>query len=632
MRVRKLFGARPITLLASVIACAYGSSVGCAPLSQECTSAEDCARSDHEDYICAWSLCLPSSEILGIGEVQQIDAWRGIEKRFALFPNEPTLQGSITLVNAHERLQLEQGIVRWTPTSDDLGADLLALELWDEVRQEALALEISVSVRERRITKVAAGDWHSCALLEDGKVRCFGFAQGETSDLVPGTAKAAALGHGGTTSTRYPYPAGYFGDLTLDGPASDVCVGSAHSCAVIDGNAHCWGMNDWGQLGVPSTQTSHISSSGGAHITRLEAPLQSIHCGSQNTCAFLENGELWCWGRQWKSASLEELGVEPQANGCNPAMPDGPREFGPTRARVSNITEVQMAGERLCIRDALHDFRCWGSSCFTNAGAHNQQDPDDPDHLNFSSPGNARERLLRLGTRMGCVLEGIHLDCSGDGFAPIFERRDIDYNYYASTRKTFVFDFAPYDFSVSTHLICAWNDSYFRCIGHDDAEWTRPFNESWSQEDLKFYRPPEEIPEGWQLIGVTRGALLAIDAAGALQARVVQAFDELAPAVGVHGATFGMEWAEAEVLNFRPRVVNVPARITPSTRFFWPLEFPDDGDRVRVEDVMFRDWLSFNGVAIEGDVPANPGLWVSIDLMLTDGRSLEAQTVEIPSE
>ena len=83
--------------------------------------------------------------------------------------------------------------------------------------------------------KVATGGHHSCAILNDGTVSCWGYNNhGQLGD--------------GTQISRYtPTPTLSLG---VGVEAVDIVAGGYHSCAVLDdGNVKCWGSNVYGQLG-----------------------------------------------------------------------------------------------------------------------------------------------------------------------------------------------------------------------------------------------------------------------------------------------------------------------------------------------------------------------------------------------
>ena len=87
---------------------------------------------------------------------------------------------------------------------------------------------------------ISAGTNHSCALLSDGSVRCWGSnASGMLGDDV------------GPTSA---IPIGVTG---LSGNAAQVEAGHLHTCVrLVDGTVECFGANEFGQLGFGQYRSS----------------------------------------------------------------------------------------------------------------------------------------------------------------------------------------------------------------------------------------------------------------------------------------------------------------------------------------------------------------------------------------
>jgi hypothetical protein len=74
---------------------------------------------------------------------------------------------------------------------------------------------------------------HTCALLDDGSVTCWG-----RNDY-------GQLGNGSTINSAVPVAV--FGITS----ATAIAVGGLHTCALLDdGSVTCWGRNDYGQLGL----------------------------------------------------------------------------------------------------------------------------------------------------------------------------------------------------------------------------------------------------------------------------------------------------------------------------------------------------------------------------------------------
>jgi len=123
------------------------------------------------------------------------------------------------------------------------------------------------------VTAFTTGAYHTCALLGDDTLRCWGRNQGQ-------------LGNGTYTASSTPVPvSGLTGVAAVSG-------GGAHTCAVLaDGTVWCWGENDFGQLGngTTTTATTPVQVSGMAGAV-------SVTAGWRHTCALLGNGTVQCWG------------------------------------------------------------------------------------------------------------------------------------------------------------------------------------------------------------------------------------------------------------------------------------------------------------------------------------------------
>lgn len=102
------------------------------------------------------------------------------------------------------------------------------------------------------VIRLSAGFGARCALLVGGAVRCWGIPV----DL--GWQPTGYLGYGLTEvigDDEFPTDAG---DVDLGGPAADLSDGNGcdHICALMqDGSVRCWGRNSQGELGLGHTET-----------------------------------------------------------------------------------------------------------------------------------------------------------------------------------------------------------------------------------------------------------------------------------------------------------------------------------------------------------------------------------------
>ena len=130
----------------------------------------------------------------------------------------------------------------------------------------------------KKAISLSAGDIHTCALLEDKSLACWG------SNL------NGRLGDGSTQNSHTPVTV----KLPPERKAASVSVGDNHSCAILDDDTiSCWGENMNGQLGNSGTSEEHTPSPvdwvGEFKVNNLDGHFM-------HTCAFLESGNLVCWG------------------------------------------------------------------------------------------------------------------------------------------------------------------------------------------------------------------------------------------------------------------------------------------------------------------------------------------------
>ncbi|MCA9550547.1 MAG: hypothetical protein KC933_10965 [Myxococcales bacterium] len=140
------------------------------------------------------------------------------------------------------------------------------------------------------VKDIAIGGFHTCALLQDGGVRCWG--QGDSGQLGYGSVAS----RGGAPST---VPA-MGGNVSLSGVARGVAAGFAHTCVLLEsGDVQCWGTNARGQLGYGDIasvgqDTATLPSVVGA--VPVGGPARQIVSGGLFTCAVLTTDVVRCWG------------------------------------------------------------------------------------------------------------------------------------------------------------------------------------------------------------------------------------------------------------------------------------------------------------------------------------------------
>ena len=241
---------------------------------------------------------------------------------------------------------------------------------------------------------LGAGQSHTCALLKDRSVWCWG-ANGE-----------GQLGDGTTSSRSNPEAVTGLTDIT------EISLGAAHTCALrLDGTVSCWGRGAEGQLGDGL-------QAGSPTPTSVQALNDAIHlaAGGGHTCAVLADHTVKCWGAgesgQLGWGALRDHGIPSrvmnlsadvvqiaagEAHTCARTSPDGHPEsagsvfcWGDNRAgQLGNgghaaglgtgpmpdmptievdVMDVSAGGAHTCAVLRDHTVACWGSNAAGQLG------------------------------------------------------------------------------------------------------------------------------------------------------------------------------------------------------------------------------------------------------------------------
>lgn len=129
------------------------------------------------------------------------------------------------------------------------------------------------------VSRIAAGYRHTCAVVGGG-VKCWG-------DNGNGQM---GINDWGVSESEFPRDV--FG---LSAGATEVGAGFRHSCAVVNGGVKCWGEDGSGQLG-----NGAVWDQGVAPVDAIVAGsrVTYISLGDQHTCAVVD-GDAKCWGYNW---------------------------------------------------------------------------------------------------------------------------------------------------------------------------------------------------------------------------------------------------------------------------------------------------------------------------------------------
>jgi alpha-tubulin suppressor-like RCC1 family protein len=182
----------------------------------------------------------------------------------------------------------------------------------------------------RDVVQIACGGNHTCALIKDGTVQCWGENYKAQSGKSP--IQSAIL---------TPTP--------VDGLASvqQISLGGSHSCALLaDSSVRCWGDHGFGQLGStiggPFTErpVAVIADGLGSALIAVD----HLALGSDHSCAAMRDRSVRCWGRN----SYEQLGFS------------GPTTLLPRDPGISGVVNVFAGCQDTCVTTAAGGAQCWG--------------------------------------------------------------------------------------------------------------------------------------------------------------------------------------------------------------------------------------------------------------------------------
>ena len=204
---------------------------------------------------------------------------------------------------------------------------------------------------------VSAGYEHTCALLSDGAVRCWGEWQ------------AGRLGYGRRSPAAYGIPTA---NVDLGG-ATAVAISASlyHTCALLTGGAvRCWGSGAQGQLGLGNRD---IVDAPTVDVDLAGATATAVSTGKWFTCVGLTDGAVRCWGMNYTG----QLGLGTQdlviGDDENPTVDV---DLGPD----GDAATVTSGGDNTCALLATGALRCWGDNSYGALGlGHTEVIGDDED-------------------------------------------------------------------------------------------------------------------------------------------------------------------------------------------------------------------------------------------------------------
>lgn len=238
-----------------------------------------------------------------------------------------------------------------------------------------------------------SGADHSCAIMNDGNVSCWG---------------ANNRGQVGSSPTQLPSTGPQYSilvDMSSFGPIKALGLGGDHSCAiVVNGSVACWGNNSVGQLGRGYTN-AYDDAPWYVQPFGQNRKAIAIDAGGNTTCALLDDGAVSCWG----AGGYGQLGNNTTAN---TNTPQDVASFPGNKDAIS----IAVGSLHACVLLTDQNMSCWGNNLFGQLGDNTTSNSTTP-VLVQPMNGTANPVALTLNNLHTCaLLDDGNAACWGHGY------------------------------------------------------------------------------------------------------------------------------------------------------------------------------------------------------------------------
>jgi len=263
----------------------------------------------------------------------------------------------------------------------------------DEVDSNSPAMVTGGALENKTVTQFAAGFSHTCALISDGTVACWG------------NGADGQLGTGNTNNSNIPVAV--TGGALENKTVTQIAAGNNHMCALIsDGTVTCWGRGASGQLGTSETNNSNIpvTVTGGALENKT---VTQIAAGGQHTCAVVSDATVACWG----NGGNGQLGTGDNNDSLIPVVATGGALENKT------VTQITTGGAHTCALISDGTVTCWGYGGDGQLGTGDNNDSNIPVAVTGGAlTGEAVTQITAGGYHTCALISDGTVTCWGYGY------------------------------------------------------------------------------------------------------------------------------------------------------------------------------------------------------------------------
>jgi alpha-tubulin suppressor-like RCC1 family protein len=230
------------------------------------------------------------------------------------------------------------------------------------------SLPVVVTAWPHRAARLSTAEATTCAATETGAVYCWG------ANAVPTFTGASQFGNGTTADQAMPttptaLPAGR--------TAIAIASGWWHSCAALDMGVRCWGQNRTSELGDGTTTqtTLPVAPLGFETIDTI-----AVAAGDGPSCAIVDTdalpgGDLYCWGYGIHGEVGAGSGSRAMPTAVILDPPEAPNRF--LSVDLGGMIVGEHGGHGCAIRDGGQLY-CWGRNTRGQVGTGAAERGDQP--------------------------------------------------------------------------------------------------------------------------------------------------------------------------------------------------------------------------------------------------------------
>lgn len=265
----------------------------------------------------------------------------------------------IAIVFANGRLGIKVNGQTWA------ASDIAKTKKVKKISEYNQPIQVGGTPREA-ISKFEIGRAHGCLVNEFGDMSCWGW--NDYGQLGDGTYAQEAFG----TQVRVK---------GINNP-TEIGLGLAYTCVLVNKRTHCWGINDENNLGFVGPLITPVPTE---VQTALDADQLSV--GEYHTCILTTDKRVQCWGYN----AYGQLGIGIISESALPTILPG----------LSNIKKIGMGRYHSCAIDDSGKVFCWG---LNSSGQIGQSFSVPSNSVPQQVPGITNAVKLALGDQHSCAL------------------------------------------------------------------------------------------------------------------------------------------------------------------------------------------------------------------------------------